>query len=52
MPTSKAAMDLLTPENRRTLPDPNSKLNVTTNDAWWADNFEDASRRFKEWQLA
>ncbi len=50
-PVSKSAVPLLSEEARKWLPDMENPNNIVMNDAWWADNFEDVTRRFKEWML-
>ncbi|MBJ2152723.1 ABC transporter substrate-binding protein [Paracoccus sp. IB05] len=50
-PVSKGAVPLLSEESRKWLPDMENANNALMNDAWWADNFETVSRRFKEWML-
>ncbi|MBL4919275.1 ABC transporter substrate-binding protein [Szabonella alba] len=50
-PVSKDAVPLLSEESRKWLPNLENPNNVVLNDAWWADNFEDVTRRFKEWTL-
>jgi putative spermidine/putrescine transport system substrate-binding protein len=49
-----AALELLPPEFAAQLPT-NPALQgeiLTKDDAWWADNLEEATGRFKEWQLS
>nr|CAD6596641.1 ABC transporter substrate-binding protein [Rhizobium sp. Khangiran2] len=50
-PNSKAALALMSEDARKWLPDMNNPNNVIVDDAWWADNFESVTRRFKEWVL-
>jgi putative spermidine/putrescine transport system substrate-binding protein len=50
-PASRSALTMLKPETRKWLSDPNSKMNVVSNDAWWADHYDDLTLRFKEWVL-
>ncbi|WFU40002.1 ABC transporter substrate-binding protein [Bradyrhizobium sp. CB82] len=52
MPTSRAAVPLLTSEARKWQPFLENKLNVSLNDMWWSDQYEEVTRRFKEWQLS
>ena len=42
------------PERAAVLPTSAANLAglIETNNSWWADNFEKADKRFKEWQLA
>ena len=51
-PVSKKAFPLLSPEARKWLPDMESDQNVLMNDAWWSDNLDKLTRRFKEWSLS
>lgn len=53
-PTNSKAFDLLKPERAAVLPTHPENLAglIPTNNSWWADNFEAADKRFKEWQLA
>lgn len=50
-PNSRAAIPLLSDEARKWLPDMANPNNVVLNDIWWAENFEEVTRRFKEWML-
>lgn len=50
-PVSRAALPLMTDAALEWIPDLSEPKNVLMNDAWWADNFEDVTRRFKEWVL-
>ncbi|QQO23692.1 extracellular solute-binding protein [Bradyrhizobium diazoefficiens] len=52
VPNSKKAMPLLSTEARKWMPDPNNSSNLVLSGAYWADNLEAVSRRFKEWVLA
>lgn len=52
IPTSRAAVQFLTPEARKWQPDLNNKLNAKLNDVWWADRYEELTPRFKEWLLS
>ncbi|QPC94495.1 ABC transporter substrate-binding protein [Mesorhizobium sp. INR15] len=53
-PTNRKALQLLKPERAAVLPTSAENLAglVATDNSWWADNFEAADKRFKEWQLA
>ncbi|WP_229200218.1 ABC transporter substrate-binding protein [Bradyrhizobium acaciae] len=51
VPNSKKAMSMLSAEVRKWMPDPNNPNNVVLNGAYWEDNLEAVSRRFKEWVL-
>jgi putative spermidine/putrescine transport system substrate-binding protein len=50
-PASKKALDMVKPEARKWMSSPTSTTNVISNDEWWADNYDELSRRFKEWAL-
>lgn len=50
-PVSRAAVPLLSEEARKWLPNMENPNNVVLDDAWWAENFEEVTRRFKEWML-
>lgn len=50
-PISKKALTMLSEEARKWLPNMENPNNVILDDAWWSDNFETVSRRFKEWVL-
>lgn len=50
-PNSKKALPMLSAETRKWLPDMTSDQNLILNDWWWSENFEEVSRRFKEWVL-
>ncbi|MDD9724632.1 polyamine ABC transporter substrate-binding protein [Roseovarius sp. SK2] len=50
-PVSKSAVPMLTEDSQSWLPDLSDPDHLVLNDAWWADNFEEVSRRFKEWVL-
>ncbi|MGU7771634.1 ABC transporter substrate-binding protein [Burkholderia sp. MR1-5-21] len=52
MPASRSAQPMLKPEVRKWLPDTSNKMNLITNDAWWADHYEDLTQRFKEWVMS
>ncbi|WP_250511486.1 ABC transporter substrate-binding protein [Caballeronia sp. GACF4] len=51
-PASKKALPMLNPDVRKWTSDPNNKMNVISNDAWWADHYEELTQRFKEWALS
>jgi putative spermidine/putrescine transport system substrate-binding protein len=51
-PASKKAMGLMKPEVRKWLSDPHNKMNLISNDAWWADHYDELTLRFKEWVLS
>lgn len=50
-PAVKAAWPLLPPDVATLLAPPDSPLSVTSNDAWWADNFAELQKRYNEWRL-
>ena len=50
-PASRSAMPMVKPEVRKWLSDPFNKMNVVSNDAWWADHYDELTLRFKEWVL-
>lgn len=52
VPVSKKGATMLSPEALKWQPDLKSPKHVTTNDAYWTDNFEPLNRRFKEWMLS
>ncbi|OKO71457.1 ABC transporter substrate-binding protein [Bradyrhizobium sp. NAS96.2] len=51
-PSNRAAAQFLTPDARKWQPNPDNKLNISINDEWWADHFEELTVRFKEWVLS
>ncbi|WFU14556.1 ABC transporter substrate-binding protein [Bradyrhizobium sp. CB3481] len=51
IPVSRKAVPLLTEQTRKWQPNFENPKNLIVNNAYWADNFEVASRRFKEWIL-
>lgn len=51
-PVSKKAFPMLSAETRKWLPNMESEQNVLMNDAWWSDNLDKLTRRFKEWSLS
>ncbi|SDV50712.1 ABC transporter substrate-binding protein [Chitinasiproducens palmae] len=51
-PASKKALPLMKPEVRKWLSDPNNKMNLISNDAWWAEHYDELTLRFKEWVLS
>jgi putative spermidine/putrescine transport system substrate-binding protein len=50
-PASRSALPMMSADARKWLPDPDNKLNVFSNDAWWADHYDALTLRFKEWAL-
>lgn len=50
-PASKKAMDLMKPEVKKWLSNPANPNNVISNDAWWADHYDELTLKFKEWVL-
>ncbi|PTB17075.1 spermidine/putrescine ABC transporter substrate-binding protein [Trinickia symbiotica] len=51
-PASKKALPLVKPDVRKWLSDPNNKMNLISNDIWWADHYDELTLRFKEWVLS
>lgn len=51
-PNSKSALPMMSEEAREWVPDMENPDNVIVDDNWWAENYEDVTRRFKEWVLA
>ncbi|QQO23711.1 ABC transporter substrate-binding protein [Bradyrhizobium diazoefficiens] len=52
VPNSKKAMSMMSDQTRKWLPkDIDSPNNLVISGAYWADNLEAVSRRFKEWAL-
>lgn len=49
--SKKKVMPMLSAEARKWIPDMNNPKSLVTNGAYWSDNFEAVSRRFKEWVL-
>jgi putative spermidine/putrescine transport system substrate-binding protein len=51
-PASKKALPLVKPDVRKWLSDPANKMNLISNDIWWADHYDELTLRFKEWVLS
>jgi len=51
-PASKKARGLMKPEISKWLSDPQNKNNLLSNDAWWADHYDELTLKFKEWVLS
>ena len=51
-PASRSALPMVKPEVRKWLSDPSNKMNVVSNDVWWADHYDELTLRFKEWVLS
>lgn len=51
-PASKKARGLMKPEVSKWLSDPANKNNLVSNDAWWADHYDELTLKFKEWVLS
>ncbi|WP_164935261.1 ABC transporter substrate-binding protein [Bradyrhizobium zhanjiangense] len=51
VPNSKKAISMLSAEARKWMPDMNNPNNLVLDGAYWADNLEPVTRRFKEWVL-
>lgn len=52
VPNSKKGLSMLPAEARKWLPDMSNHNNLVLDGAYWADNLEAVSRRFKEWVLS
>jgi len=50
-PASKKALTLMSDEAKKWLSDPSNPQNLISNDAWWADHYDELTLRFKEWVL-
>lgn len=50
-PTYVTALEQVSPEIRKWLPDTSSEDNLIINGDWWADNSEELEPRMKEWLL-
>src|SRR5690606_32151017 len=51
-PVKRAAMPLLTEEVRNQQPDLDDPGTAVTDVEWWADNFAEVNKRFKEWLIS
>lgn len=51
IPVSKKAVPMLSAKVRKWQPDLSNPNNLTIDNAYWAENFDAVSRRFKEWML-
>ncbi|WP_250511475.1 ABC transporter substrate-binding protein [Caballeronia sp. GACF4] len=51
-PSSKRALGLMSAESRKWIPNLQAENSVLMDDAWWAKNFDEITRRFKEWTLS
>lgn len=51
-PSNKKALGMMSPESRKWIPDLKSENSVLMDDSWWAKNFDEVTRRFKEWTLS
>lgn len=51
LPNSKKATSMLSPEAHKWMPDINNPNHLVLSGAYWADNLDSVSRRFKEWVL-
>jgi len=51
IPANSKSAALMSEASRKWLPDVASPNNVTMDDAWWADKFDDLQKRFKEWLI-
>jgi hypothetical protein len=50
-PVKRSAIKLLTPETLAQQPKLDDPKTAVTDIKWWADNFVEANKRFKEWLL-
>jgi putative spermidine/putrescine transport system substrate-binding protein len=50
-PVKRAALKLLTPETQAQQPKLDDPRTAVTDITWWADNFVEVNKRFKEWLL-
>lgn len=50
-PIKRAAMNLLTPAVKAQQPNPDAAGTAVTDVEWWADNFAESNKRFKEWLI-
>jgi putative spermidine/putrescine transport system substrate-binding protein len=50
-PVKRTAIPLLTPEVRAQQPNLDDSKTAVTDVEWWADNFAEANKRFKEWLI-
>jgi putative spermidine/putrescine transport system substrate-binding protein len=50
-PMKRAAIGLLTPEVRAQQPNLDDARTAVTDVEWWADNFVEVNKRFKEWLI-
>ena len=51
-PASRKALSLVSPAAKKWMSKPDGKTNLISNDLWWADHYDELTRRFKEWVLA
>lgn len=51
-PVSKKAGPMLSADVKKWVPDTNSPKNLVIDNAYWADNLETVSRRFREWVMS
>lgn len=51
-PIKRAALKLLTPDTLAQQPNLDDPKTCVTNIGWWADNFIEVNKRFKEWLIA
>lgn len=52
VPARKSALAQVRPEIASRLPDISNPANVIMNDTWWAENYVELDRRFKEWMAS
>lgn len=51
VPAKSAALNLVSAESKKYLPDLTNPNNAILNDEWWADRLVELEKRFMEWQL-
>ena len=51
-PASKKALSMVTPEAKKWMSNPSNKMDLISNDEWWADHYDELTLRFKEWVLS
>jgi len=50
-PLSRKGMSLLPEEVKSWMPDVGDPKHVIINDMWWSENYDEVTRRFKEWMM-
>ena len=51
-PVKRAGMNFLAPEVKARQPDLDHPNTAVTNVDWWAENFSEVNKRFKEWMIS